>query len=139
VERIGATGTVHEIDEDWLDAIIESAHPSVIAGRTNAFLFKRINRIIVRCGLAASLPRRRKCWMGVRRALMYLRSHLAKTRSPESGSDVGPHTKQLVIQMVAPVRVELTHPCEYRNLNPARLPIPPRGHYKNHYSLPAND
>jgi hypothetical protein len=31
--------------------------------------------------------------------------------------------------MVASERVELSHPCEYRNLNPARLPIPPRGQW----------
>ena len=33
----------------------------------------------------------------------------------------------LLLEMVASERVELSHPCEYRNLNPARLPIPPRG------------
>jgi hypothetical protein len=29
--------------------------------------------------------------------------------------------------VVAPSGVEPEHSCEYRNLNPTRLPIPPRG------------
>ena len=37
--------------------------------------------------------------------------------------------RQAALEMVASERVELSHPCEYRNLNPARLPIPPRGQW----------
>ena len=36
--------------------------------------------------------------------------------------------------MVAPERIELSHPCEYQILSLARLPIPPQSHTEECYS-----
>src|SRR5580692_6081989 len=45
----------------------------------------------------------------------------------QGGNDKNYRCSNAKAIVVASVGVEPTHPCEYRNLNPARLPISPRG------------